>query len=100
MAPTPTPPLKGRGLKDRKFPPHGLATRRRDTELKARIHKKGDCHDDRPSRSEEHTSELQSLMRNTYAVFCLKKKNSSQNLNHVYRRRRLRRQLVTILYSN
>src|SRR3546814_5853583 len=26
-------------------------------------------------RSEEHTSELQSLMRNTYAVLCLKKKN-------------------------
>src|SRR3546814_2409945 len=26
------------------------------------------------SRSEEHTSELQSLMRNSYAVFCLKKK--------------------------
>src|SRR3546814_1757870 len=29
----------------------------------------------RPSRSEEHTSELQSLMRISYAVFCLKKKN-------------------------
>src|SRR3546814_3286223 len=28
-------------------------------------------------RSEEHTSELQSLMRNSYAVFCLKKKNIS-----------------------
>src|SRR3546814_10370632 len=28
-----------------------------------------------PRRSEEHTSELQSLMRNSYAVFCLKKKN-------------------------
>src|SRR3546814_9966114 len=28
-----------------------------------------------PERSEEHTSELQSLMRNSYAVFCLKKKN-------------------------
>src|SRR3546814_10363833 len=28
-----------------------------------------------PSRSEEHTSELQSLMRTSYAVFCLKKKN-------------------------
>src|SRR3546814_1182892 len=28
------------------------------------------------SRSEEHTSELQSLMRISYAVFCLKKKNS------------------------
>src|SRR3546814_18078011 len=28
-------------------------------------------------RSEEHTSELQSLMRNSYAVFCLKKKQTS-----------------------
>src|SRR3546814_9948426 len=31
-------------------------------------------------RSEEHTSELQSLMRISYAVFCLKKKN--HNCNH------------------
>src|SRR3546814_1176012 len=30
-------------------------------------------------RSEEHTSELQSLMRISYAVFCLKKKNSNRN---------------------
>src|SRR3546814_9379775 len=29
-------------------------------------------------RSEEHTSELQSLMRNSYAVFCLKKKNKQK----------------------
>src|SRR3546814_2528493 len=29
-------------------------------------------------RSEEHTSELQSLMRNSYAVFCLKKKNKKK----------------------
>src|SRR3546814_4821617 len=29
-----------------------------------------------PDRSEEHTSELQSLMRNSYAVFCLKKKKT------------------------
>src|SRR3546814_5484813 len=29
-------------------------------------------------RSEEHTSELQSLMRTSYAVFCLKKKNNKQ----------------------
>src|SRR3546814_5731891 len=28
-------------------------------------------------RSEEHTSELQSLMRNSYAVFCLKKKSNN-----------------------
>src|SRR3546814_6388341 len=30
----------------------------------------------REPRSEEHTSELQSLMRSSYAVFCLKKKNN------------------------
>src|SRR3546814_1785234 len=30
-------------------------------------------------RSEEHTSELQSLMRISYAVFCLKKKNQKQS---------------------
>src|SRR3546814_6034723 len=34
-----------------------------------------ECRDD---RSEEHTSELQSLMRNSYAVFCLKKKTNFQ----------------------
>src|SRR3546814_3103388 len=31
-------------------------------------------------RSEEHTSELQSLMRISYAVFCLKKKKNNQNI--------------------
>src|SRR3546814_9277915 len=31
-----------------------------------------------PGRSEEHTSELQSLMRISYAVFCLKKKNTNE----------------------
>src|SRR3546814_10629467 len=38
-------------------------------------------------RSEEHTSELQSLMRISYAVFCLKKKMSTQTLSlrpHTY----------------
>src|SRR3546814_1385661 len=42
-------------------------------ELRTRIlaHAVGD---DAPLRSEEHTSELQSLMRISYAVFCLKKK--------------------------
>src|SRR3546814_8433818 len=35
------------------------------------------------SRSEEHTSELQSLMRISYAVFCLKKKNNiNYNITH------------------
>src|SRR3546814_1919684 len=32
-------------------------------------------------RSEEHTSELQSLMRNSSAVFCLKKKKNKTNIN-------------------
>src|SRR3546814_1064646 len=39
-----------------------------------------------PLRSEEHTSELQSLMRISYAVFCLKKKKNkqqSQSTTHI-----------------
>src|SRR3546814_8234625 len=35
-----------------------------------------------PIRSEEHTSELQSLMRNSYAVFCLKKKTETKQNYH------------------
>src|SRR3546814_4666797 len=34
-------------------------------------------------RSEEHTSELQSLMRISYAVFCLKKKNNKKRKQHI-----------------
>src|SRR3546814_10379387 len=36
----------------------------------------------RAYRSEEHTSELQSLMRNSYAVFCLKKKKAIEYNTH------------------
>src|SRR3546814_3148711 len=36
------------------------------------------CSDASDVRSEEHTSELQSLMRTSYAVFCLKKQKSQQ----------------------
>src|SRR3546814_1443675 len=35
-------------------------------------------------RSEEHTSELQSLMRNSYAVFCLKKKKSNTYTSYMH----------------
>src|SRR3546814_16632238 len=35
-------------------------------------------------RSEEHTSELQSLMRISYAVFCLKKKKTKKNIDTIY----------------
>src|SRR3546814_1385309 len=50
---------QGRVIKDYLFVKHDCKTRRPLAEL----------------RSEEHTSELQSLMRISYAVFCLKKKN-------------------------
>src|SRR3546814_3697295 len=39
----------------------------------------GDDERDFDARSEEHTSELQSLMRISYAVFCLKKKKTRKN---------------------
>src|SRR3546814_4025894 len=45
-----------------------------DIEARAVARRLGDA--ERDARSEEHTSELQSLMRISYAVFCLKKKNT------------------------
>src|SRR3546814_10585026 len=41
-----------------------------------------------PWRSEEHTSELQSLMRISYAVFCLKKRNTTKLTHTLYRKQR------------
>src|SRR3546814_6770641 len=48
-------------------PPQGMR-------LRGRRHRGPPRPSDRGGRSEEHTSELQSLMRISYAVFCLKKK--------------------------
>src|SRR3546814_3198212 len=45
--------------------------------ISGRHHRVGDA---RPDRSEEHTSELQSLMRISYAVLCLKKKKTNNDL--------------------
>src|SRR3546814_1391237 len=45
-------------------------------------------------RSEEHTSELQSLMRISYAVFCLKKKNNNKQKKNEYSKHTL------TLYNN
>src|SRR3546814_5537914 len=39
---------------------------------------------DMKRRSEEHTSELQSLMRISYAVFCLTKKKTTKHTHHHY----------------
>src|SRR3546814_2578089 len=40
--------------------------------------------DDQGTRSEEHTSELQSLMRISYAVFCLTKKRNTTQIRKIY----------------
>src|SRR3546814_1663431 len=59
----------------------------------------------RPCRSEEHTSELQSLMRISYAVFCLKKKKHSPSYSNTllcqspYHRNDLRT-TIYMLYSS
>src|SRR3546814_7747873 len=45
-----------------------------------RTHARTERCQDLSGRSEEHTSELQSLMRISYAVFCLKKKNHKSSL--------------------
>src|SRR3546814_2390479 len=51
----------------------------------AEIQSHGSYVDEWPNlfRSEEHTSELQSLMRISYAVFCLKKKNLTNKLKYL-----------------
>src|SRR3546814_8701697 len=47
-------------------------------------------------RSEEHTSELQSLMRISYAVFCLKKKNiHNRNITYII----VFKEFLTLLYT-
>src|SRR3546814_4359382 len=57
---------------------------RRPPRFGARVRRDGGVQDDLDrSRSEEHTSELQSLMRISYAVFCLKKKNKTPHNNTV-----------------
>src|SRR3546814_4363329 len=56
-------------------PGHAVAVHRRNARRRRRLSR------DRGQgrrRSEEHTSELQSLMRISYAVFCLKKKTTSE----------------------
>src|SRR3546814_9376931 len=66
-------------------PQAGLHTRQRSDLAAAPPHRggagQGAAHartpDQRCRRSEEHTSELQSLMRISYAVFCLKKKKNT-----------------------
>src|SRR3546814_9410317 len=65
--------MLGQGIEPRSY--HPIATKLRDDELDRLLKMlRGQVAD---TRSEEHTSELQSLMRISYAVFCLKKKNNN-----------------------
>src|SRR3546814_19887016 len=70
-----------RGASDRRRPGGGRWRRVRQPGVAARGRGRGlrdDEHHAAVCRSEEHTSELQSLMRISYAVFCLKKKNKNK----------------------
>src|SRR3546814_2830716 len=63
--------LLGQSLKD-------LGIHRKDVVIATKVH--GPMGAGPNDRSEEHTSELQSLMRITYAVFCLKKKKNTDTV--------------------
>src|SRR3546814_4858166 len=65
-----------RGSSCRPVRVHGLVARGHHIERRVRQQPGAAC-----ARSEEHTSELQSLMRISYAVFCLKKKNTNNDYN-------------------
>src|SRR3546814_4377629 len=76
------PPCKGRAYRPRRFAAgfsnhntHGQAQSRASRQ---RVDRQVQSSFRSVSRSEEHTSELQSLMRISYAVFCLKKKKHTQ----------------------
>src|SRR3546814_7283395 len=56
---------------------------RRDRRIR-RAHARRNLGTSTPSRSEEHTSELQSLMRISYAVFCLTKKTKNTQATRHY----------------
>src|SRR3546814_997672 len=68
-------PARGRG-RDRDGDRQPFVPRDRDHHLSEKRRHVGDGRDD-GERSEEHTSELQSLMRISYAGFCLKKKTKT-----------------------
>src|SRR3546814_7906942 len=77
--------LQGQGLRRRHEAPQ-LQGREREPRFapqppQARLDRR--LVDPEPRRSEEHTSELQSLMRISDAVFCLKKTNKIENNKHL-----------------
>src|SRR3546814_3287206 len=75
-----------RGQDGRRSPHHGGQTGSYHGGGQRSVHRLGYRQGSRGSgcaaRSEEHTSELQSLMRISYAVFCLKKKKNTRALEY------------------
>src|SRR3546814_1827710 len=80
---TPHPdPLPARGEREKSDAPIRHCKRSETIQRRHSLWRLGwmASHSLRSRRSEEHTSELQSLMRISYAVFCLKKKNNTNKL--------------------
>src|SRR3546814_6621494 len=75
---------------DRRAPPGAQGRQRREHAPGRRRHRQYRLHHADRRRSEEHTSELQSLMRISYAVFCLKKKKkiTKNTQQHEYTQRK------------
>src|SRR3546814_9254818 len=65
----------------RLLPPPRRGGAPRDSRVRPRLEDEAGPAEHRGNRSEEHTSELQSLMRISYAVFCLKKINKYKHLS-------------------
>src|SRR3546814_2715378 len=68
--------------------------RRRGPRRAEFVHVIAVVHTARPARSEEHTSELQSLMRISYAVFCLKKKKTPETIRITHKDKQYRASMI------
>src|SRR3546814_3127174 len=74
------PSMREWALKLEAKPKYVVSATRSDFPWTNSHHVVGDLHTAVQERSEEHTSELQSLMRISYAVFCLKKKKKRKEI--------------------
>src|SRR3546814_6812453 len=74
--------MRGRAMRHLLHPEQPVPDRSEMIADAARLSLKRAQSDGQNYRSEEHTSELQSLMRISYAVFCLKKKKNTKPLNN------------------
>src|SRR3546814_4020254 len=76
--------LQARGITINRPPRDGrMAFVRSPDHISIELLQKGDALPPAEPRSEEHTSELQSLMRISYAVFCLKKKTKRRETDNI-----------------